>query len=81
MNQVTLEDRASADQLRWQTEICLVIDPDGNELGKFIPKFNPDDWEVVGGMPSDEELSERAKQEGGRTLAEIMADLEKRAQE
>jgi hypothetical protein len=61
--------------LRESAEIC---DGSGRLLGHFIPAV---DYSQEGGRPpiSEEELKRRERQGGGRSLATILADLEKRA--
>jgi hypothetical protein len=54
-------------------ELC---DPDGHIVGQFTPTPDPRGCEWGRPPLSDEELAAR-KREGGRSLAEIMADLEK----
>lgn len=43
------------------------------------PDFDPDEWEFYEPELTEEELQELLKEEGGRPLAEILADLEKQA--
>jgi hypothetical protein len=43
-------------------------------LGHFVPRDRRKEPQI-----SEEEIQRRLKQGGGRSLAEIMADLEKRA--
>jgi hypothetical protein len=48
-----------------------LIDLQGRVVGRYTPTRGP--------QISEEEIQRRKSQEGGRTLAEIMADLEKRS--
>ncbi len=61
--------------IKEQADLCA---PDGKVIGRFIPASHTEqaDW----GRPQipEEELQRRLKAGGGRPLAEIMADLEKR---
>jgi hypothetical protein len=57
-------------------ELC---DPYGRVLGRFTPTFDPSLYERLEPQISEEELIRREQGGGGRTLAEIVADLEKRA--
>lgn len=77
MSPIVIPDELLA-QLRASGNSVEFVDKDGNSVGFFTPKLNPDDWENLEPELSEEELQEMLKQEGGRTLSEIMADLEKR---
>ena len=57
-------------------ELC---DDSGHLLGRFIPALDPSRQGVLEPGISDEELDRREREEGGRSLAEILADLERRA--
>ena len=52
-----------------------------DESGELLGHFQPAKWERVFDppLPSDEELDRLSRQPGGRTLGEIMRDLEKLA--
>ena len=63
----TLKDRA---------EVC---DTTGRILGYFIPVGSRSLYEGVEPPITEEELQRRQQQLGGRTLAEILADLEKQS--
>jgi len=63
-------------QLAARVEIC---DESGNVLGYFSPKGDRSLYEGIEVPISEEELDRREKEGGGRTLAEILADLENRA--
>ena len=58
------------------TELC---DPAGRVVGYFTPAHSASLYDGVECPVSDEELRRRAGSGQGRTLPEIMADLEKRA--
>lgn len=77
MPQITIPDELFA-QLRASGQSVELVDKHGNSVGVFSPKLNPDDWENLEPELSEEELQERLNEKGGRTLAEILADLEKR---
>ena len=52
-----------------------------NESGEVLGQFTPAgiEWMLEDPIPSLEELDRRSNEPGGRTLAEIMRDLEKLA--
>jgi hypothetical protein len=61
--------------VEYQAELC---DERGNVMGYFIRKRAPRVYEE-GEVPfTDEELSRFEREPGGRTLSEILADLEGR---
>lgn len=62
--------------LNTPVELCAAS---GRVLGRFLPAFNKEDWENLEPTISDEELERREREGGGRSLAEIWADLDKRA--
>ena len=63
-------------ELRQAVEVC---DESGQVLGLFYPTINGARDEDPEPPISEEELARRSKERRGRSLAEIMADLEKRA--
>lgn len=73
MTQLIL-DPAILDRLAAMKSAVQLCYPDGRVAGNFVPA--PASWQRP--PVSDEELAER-KREGGRSLAEVVADLEKRA--
>jgi hypothetical protein len=76
MTQLTLDPAilGRLASLKGTVQLCY---PDGRVAGQFVPgAADPPHWHRP--PVSDEELAQR-KQEGGRSLAEILADLEKRA--
>jgi hypothetical protein len=71
-------DPAFAGQLvpiRQTVQLCT---PDGQVLGSYIPASTQSSAERGRPPLSDEEIQRRLQQGGGRTLPEILADLEKR---
>ena len=57
-----------------------VRDEAGKVVGWFTPLVDPSQYQgLPGPQISPEEIERRRKESGGRTLAEIMADLEKKA--
>lgn len=77
MTQVVI-DESLTHQLRGLHEPCVLMDSAGNKLGFFRPEIDHSLYEGLEPSVSDEELTRREREGGGRILAEIMADLEKR---
>lgn len=75
MSRITIDATLSA-QLRSATGPVELCDGTGEVLGQYVPRAG-------GAAPrpqiSDEELARRKQHRGGRSLVEILADLEKRA--
>jgi hypothetical protein len=78
MTQVVLDD-ATLEKLAQVTTTVDLCDRKGRVFGQFTPSAKPSRY--VGREPdiTKEELQRREREGGGRTLAEIMRDLEKRA--
>ena len=57
-------------------ELC---DDSGHILGHFIPVVDGSGISPLDPQISEEELDRREREGGGRALAEILADLERRA--
>jgi hypothetical protein len=53
--------------------------PDGRLLGHFVPALDPALDPALAPCISEEELQRRERAGGGRSLASILADLEKKA--
>jgi hypothetical protein len=68
--------RSKLQNLTQALELC---DESGRVLGRFSPTLDLSQYEDLDPQISEEELRRREREGGGRTLAEIMADLEKRA--
>jgi hypothetical protein len=68
--------RAKLADARDPLELC---DDSGHLSGHFIPLPDADERSLMEPQVSDEELDRRVREEGGRSLEEILADLEKRA--
>lgn len=60
-----------------EDEIVEICDESGRVIGRFRPAVYDDP--AAQPQISEEEMQRRAREGGGRTLAEIMADWEKRA--
>ena len=59
--------------------VLEVCGPSGKVLGHFVPAIAPSEYAGVEPPVSEEELDRREREGGGRPLAAILADLEKRA--
>jgi hypothetical protein len=64
---------------RWVKEPVELFDEEGCRLGTFTPIDRKSLYRDVEVPLIDEEIRRRAEQKGGRTLAEILADLEKQS--
>jgi hypothetical protein len=73
LDQATL---AKLNGLKQPVELC---DESGRTLGYFSPAVDRSLYDRVQVPISEEELQRRERELGGRTLAEILADLEKKA--
>ncbi|HTQ41084.1 MAG TPA: hypothetical protein VMJ32_19015 [Pirellulales bacterium] len=62
--------------LHFAVELC---DASGQVLGWFQPAMTPEKYADLDVPFTDEELEAADNEEGGRTLKEILADLERRA--
>jgi hypothetical protein len=62
--------------LECPVELC---DASGRVVGAFIPAALHTFYDEMEPQISEEELNRREREGGGRTLDEILADLEKRA--
>ena len=78
MTRLTLDDVMVA-KLADSKEPMELCDKAGHVLGFFHPVTADLKYENYEPPISDAEIERLAKQRGGRTLAEIMADLEKRS--
>jgi hypothetical protein len=68
-----------SEELRRIHEQTELYDESGDLIGYFTPGIDKSVYAGVEPPISDEELRRRAEKGGGRTLAEIMADLERRS--
>jgi hypothetical protein len=75
MTTVTV-DAVTRSKLRGLAEVMLFADESGRVLGHFMPVSEAGRREP---RISDEEALRRLDEGGGRSLAEILADLEKQA--
>ena len=76
MTKVTVDEavRARLGNLEEAFELC---DESGRTLGYFTPAVDRSLYESLKPPVTEEELQRREQQGGGRTLSEILADLEK----
>jgi hypothetical protein len=78
MTRVTVDDVTRA-QLADRDAPVELFDVSGRLLGFFHPAMDDSLYENYEPPISEEEVVRLSHQRGGRTLAEIMADLEKRS--
>ncbi len=60
-------------------QALLLCDESGQVLGQFIPSRDQSGRQLMEPQIGEEEIERRLREGGGRALAEILADLEKRA--
>lgn len=72
-------DQAALDKLRQVQAVAKVCDETGGVVGYFHPVIDPTEYEGLEPPMSEEEIARRLQEPGGRSLAEILADLEKQA--
>ena len=75
MTQITV-DQELADRLREESTEIEFRSPDGTVLGMFRSEKLQHLYAEAKCPVSEEELERRRREEGGRTLSEIIADLE-----
>jgi hypothetical protein len=76
MSKMTLDSTTSG-KFRQVNEQVELIDESGHPLGTFIPVHKKTNYRDVEVPFSSEEIRRLAEQKGGRTLAEILADMER----
>ncbi len=72
-------DRPTRDKLAAVSEPVRIVDTDGNLLGTFQPAENLSHETALLPPMDVDEMRRRAAEPGGRTLPEILNDLEGRA--
>jgi hypothetical protein len=72
-------DSETLNRLRQIQERVEIRDGVGEVLGYFTPHIDRSLYESIEIPISEDELRRRAQKGGGRTLAEILADLEHRS--
>ena len=80
MDSITVDD-ATASLLRWVKQPVKIVDEEGNWIGTFEPVDRKRLYRDVESPFSADELRRRARKGGGRSLAEILADLENRTRD
>jgi hypothetical protein len=76
VKKIVLDDKLH-EKLVDQMHPLEIVDAAGNVLGRYVPDLSG--YEGLEDDITEEELQRREKETGGRTLAEIMEDLRKRA--
>jgi hypothetical protein len=76
MSKMTLDSTTSG-RFREVNEQIELIDESGHPLGTFIPVHKTSNYRDVEVPYSSEEIRRLTEQKGGRTVAEILADLER----
>lgn len=71
-------DSTTLDKLRQFNERVEIRDESGELIGYFTPRVDPSLYESLEIPVAAEELRRRAQKGGGRTLNEILSDLERR---
>jgi hypothetical protein len=77
MDSITVDDVTAA-LLQWFEQPVKIVDREGNWIGTFEPVDKTSLYRGVKTPLSEAELRRRAQQGGGRSLPEILADLENR---
>ena len=78
MSLVMLDQAASSKLARHHSPV-MVCDDTGRVLGHFVPVTPPEQMQLEPPPLSPDELAKRTGRTGGRTLADIMVDLERRS--
>jgi hypothetical protein len=78
MSKIIVDSTTSA-LLRWVKEPVELFDEEGCRLGMFTPVDKKSLYRDVEIPFTEEELQRFAEEEGGRTLAEILTDLDKQS--
>lgn len=77
MTQISIDPGTSAKLLTLKAPAVLCDPTTGRVLGRFIPEFDPSEWELVSGGASEEELDRReASNERRFTTVEVLSHLE-----
>jgi hypothetical protein len=76
MSEITLDADTSA-KLQNLGSAVKLCDPSGKVLGKFVPAFDPSEWEFVGPDISEEEMKRREKSDKWYTTQQVLDILKK----
>jgi hypothetical protein len=76
---LVIDDASVISQLGQAREPLEVRSRDGRLLGHFVPSLDASSDPALAPRISEEELQRRERAGGGRPLASILADLEKKA--
>ena len=76
MTQIILESSAIG-KLNRVTHPVEVCDAAGQVIGKFVPRFDPSQYEIVGGELTAEELRQREQSMEWYSTDEVLANLKK----
>ena len=71
-------DESFTSQLPAALAPCLVFDAAGKRIGCFTPDVDPALYRQLEASVSEDELARREQKGGGRSLAEILSDLQQR---
>ncbi|MCI0363493.1 MAG: hypothetical protein L0219_06390 [Phycisphaerales bacterium] len=77
MDQIVVDETFTR-QLPGANAPCIVLDAAGKRLGYFTPEVDRAWYQGLEPSVSDDELKRREQAGGGRSLAEILADLQQR---
>ncbi len=72
-------DSDSTEKLRAAQERVQVCDSNGEVLGYFLPSSDRGLYKILDCPFTEEEIEHARNEPGGRSLNEILADLQKRA--
>jgi hypothetical protein len=74
MTRITVNGEFSSklQELVEEVELC---DPSGRVLGRFVPEFDPSQWELAEPEISEEELQRREQSTEWYTTEEVLAHL------
>lgn len=78
MNRVVV-DPATLARLQHARQTLELCDDSGRVVGRFVPTVDHSECAELEPRVSEEELDRRERAGGGRPLANILADLEKRS--
>ncbi len=71
-------DNATASLLRWFKQPVKIVDEEGNWVGTFEPVAEKSLYRDMKSPSNEDELHRRDRKGGGRSLPQILDDLENR---